>query len=69
MTNYNILYIQVQNNLRLLPKGSIFRLTDLCDNPPAGLGRIFRKDVVVKQLYPTVRWVRADKQSDIYKKL
>lgn len=67
MTNYNALYVQAQQNLSSLPVGN-FRIADICDNPPAGLGRRFREDVD-KGVYPNVKFVRYDERSDIYEKI
>lgn len=68
MTNHNVLNAQISNKIVTLPIGP-FRLTDLVDNPPANLGRVFRYDVVVKKRYPNVKRVGADEQSVIYEKL
>ncbi len=67
MTNYNALYVQVKKNLSNLPLGE-FRLADICNNPPAGLGKRFREDVG-KGVYPGVKFVRYDERSDIYEKI
>lgn len=67
MTNYNALYVQAQQNLLSLPVGN-FRFADICDNPPAGLGRRFREDVD-KGVYSNVKFVRYDERSDIYEKI
>ncbi len=67
MTNHSVLYLQAQQNLIKLPKGR-FRLRDICDNPPANLGRVFRNDVVTKKMYPNVKRIGADRQSVLYEK-
>ncbi len=67
MTNHRALYAQAIQKLGLMPKG-IFRFNDLCDNPPANLGRVFRDDMVIRKLYPNVRRIGADKQSVLYEK-
>jgi len=67
MTNHNVLYAQAQIKLLAIPIGK-FRFTDICDNPPANLGRIFRDDVVVNKKYTNIRRVGADNQSVIYEK-
>ena len=67
MTNYKVLYGQAQAKLAIMPTGK-FRLNDLVDNPPARLGRQFRDDVVLNNIYPNVRRICADAQSVIYEK-
>lgn len=67
MTNHKLLYVQAQTKLVILPTGE-FRFTDICDNPPTSLGRVFRDDVVVNKIYPNIRRVGADEQSVIYEK-
>lgn len=67
MTNYNALYVQAQQKLSGLSAGE-FRFADICDNPPAELGRRFREDVD-KGVYPNVKFVRYDERSDIYEKI
>lgn len=68
MTNHGLLYAQAQSKLKTIPVGSFFRLSDIVDNPPANLGRIFRNDVLKKR-YPNVKRVSADERSVIYEKL
>jgi|GEM_PF-2547368 hypothetical protein len=68
MTNHTALYEQAKIKLAKLPAGK-FRLADICDNPPANLGRVFRNDVVVKKIYPDIRRIGVDDQSVIYEKL
>jgi len=68
MTNHKLLYAQAQTKLVILPTGE-FRFSDICDNPPAGLGHVFRDDVVVNKRYPNIRRVGADEHSVIYEKL
>ncbi|MCB6993432.1 hypothetical protein LI177_08060 [bacterium 210820-DFI.6.37] len=67
MTNHDTLYVEVEKNLAARGPGR-FRLTDLCNNPPARLGRRFRDDVVIHKKFPDVRRVTADRQSIIYEK-
>ncbi len=67
MTNYSVLYAQVQKNLASRPKG-VFRLADICDNPPAGLGRCFRNDVVLYKKFPDVKRIGTDERSVLYEK-
>jgi len=68
MTNHKLLYAQAQNKLLTIPIGK-FRFRDICDNPPANLGRVFRDDVVVNKSYPNIKRVGADNQSVIYEKI
>lgn len=67
MTNYDALYVQAKKNLSGLSLGE-FRFADICDNPPAGLGRRFREDVE-KGVYPNVKFAHYDERSDIYEKM
>ena len=67
MTNYNALYVLAKQKLSGLSVGE-FRFADICNNPPAGLGRRFREDVD-KGVYPNVKFVRYNKRSDIYEKI
>lgn len=66
MTDFHALYKDVPGRLEKLPKG-YFRFSDLCDNPPAGLGRIFRNDVAAGR-FSGVRRVGADCRSVVYEK-
>lgn len=68
MTNYVILYNQALAELTRIPVGTQFRLTDICDNPPTGLGRIFRNDVVVKKRFPGIVQIYVGYPCDIYEK-
>lgn len=67
MTNHKLLYVQAQSKLLTIPTGP-FRLSDLVDNPPANLGRIFGTDVL-RRRYPNVKRVGVDERSAIYEKL
>ena len=67
MTNYKLLYSEIEMKLKSTPLG-IFRLADLIDNPPAKLGRDFRDAVVLKNRYPNIKRVGADRRSVIYEK-
>ena len=66
MTNYQTLYREIPARLNALPEGP-FRLSDICDNPPAGLGRIFRNDVIAGK-FSGIRRIDADERSVIYEK-
>lgn len=67
MTNYSVLYARAQKNLTSRPEG-VFRFADICDDPPAGLGRRFRNDVVRYKKFPNVRRIGADERSVLYEK-
>lgn len=67
MTNYNSLYQNALQNLSVRPAGT-FRFTDICDNPPARLGRRFRDDIVIHNAYPNVRCIGVDARSLLYEK-
>lgn len=68
MTNHAVLYAQSISNLTALKKG-VFRLADLCDNPPSRLGRSFYDDVVRRQRFPNITYIGRDSRSALYLKL
>lgn len=67
MTNYKSLMQEAIKKLAVIKKGTTFRLTDLVDNPPACLGKIFHQEVVLGKI-SNVIFVGFDNQSDIYSK-
>lgn len=67
MPNHLLLYAQARQNLSNLPLGE-FRFANICDNPPARLGRRFYDDVK-KGVYPNVIHIGHDKTSEKYKKI
>lgn len=67
MAIYDALYEQAKQNLSNLRLGE-FRFADICNSPPALLGKRFYEDVD-KGVYPNVKLVRKDNRSEIYEKI
>lgn len=67
MAIYDALYEQAKQNLSNLRLGE-FRFADICNNPPALLGRRFYEDVI-NGVYPNVIHKGSDKISEIYEKI